>query len=145
MEEFGIDLDEVFKVIDTAEVLVIRFALLNDRLLLDARADADSGPPILKVVPRAGSLEERFKTIKQLRPSLPLPERILSFQWPRQIETLRSSGIWQRIEERCGADNHDDAGAMCAQAWRDLTAAERRLVTGAVMGGEGFHTLWERA
>lgn len=143
MEEFGIDLEEVFRVIDSAEVLVIRFALIDDRLLLDAREDEDEGP-ILKVVPRAGSLEERFKTIKQLRPSLPLPERILSFQWPRQIETLRSAGIWQRIEERCGAENHDDRGAMCAEAWRDLTAAERRLVTGAVRGGEGFHTLWER-
>ncbi|MEX2237452.1 MAG: hypothetical protein WEB00_07955 [Dehalococcoidia bacterium] len=142
MEEFGIDLEEVFRVIDTAEVLVIRFTLIDNRLLLDARDDADKGP-ILTVVPKATSLEERFRTIKKLRPGLPLPERIMSFQWPRQVGTLRNSGIWERLRERCAAGEADDE--MCARAWRELAGAERRLVELAISGGQGFQTIWERA
>jgi hypothetical protein len=144
MDEFGIDLEEVFKVIDTADVLVVRFALIDDRLLLDARGDSSQGP-ILKVVPKAGSLEERFRVIKKLRPGLPLPERIMSFQWPRKVDTLRASGIWQRIEERCGTADDPEIEAMCRDAWRELAGAEWNLVRGAITGEEGFQTLWTRS
>lgn len=143
MSDFGIDLEEVYRVIDTAQVLIVRFALIDKRLLLDARDDPALGP-ILRVVPKAGSVEERFRSIKKLRPALPLPERITSFHWPRHVDTLREAQIWQRIEERCGAERHDDAGAMCAAAWRDLVAAERDLVSSAIRGDEGFQTLWQQ-
>ena len=42
MDEFGMDLDEVMEVIDTAEVLVIRFAILDKRLLVDARHEREA-------------------------------------------------------------------------------------------------------
>ncbi len=44
MDEFGMDLDEVREVIDTAEVLVIRFAILEKRLLMDARHNEVEAP-----------------------------------------------------------------------------------------------------
>ncbi|MPZ22676.1 MAG: hypothetical protein GEU28_03855 [Dehalococcoidia bacterium] len=142
MEEFGIDLDEVFRVIDNAEVLVVRFALVDDRLLLDAREDGTGA--VLKVVPKAGSVEERFRTIKELRPGLPLPERIMSFQWPRGLQSFRAAGIWGRLERRCAAVASGDPGLMCDAAWKRLEGAERELVRGAIRGGEGFQTLWPR-
>ena len=66
-EEFGVDLDEVFKVIDAADVLVVRFHLIDKRLLVDFRRNANTGP-LVKVVPRAESVEDRFRSIKRLRP-----------------------------------------------------------------------------
>ncbi len=73
MDEFGMNLEEVREVIDTAEVLVIRFAILEKRLLLDARHNENEAP-LLQLVPKASSVEERFRSLKQLRPHFVLPD-----------------------------------------------------------------------
>ncbi len=99
MDDYGLDLDEVARVIDAAEVLVVRFAILDKRLLIDARKSETEGP-VIAVVPKASSVEERFKALKKLRPRLPLPEKIMSFMWPRQMETFLASGLWDKIEGR---------------------------------------------
>src|SRR5881398_1335572 len=78
--DYGIDLDEVRRVVDAAEVLVIRFSVTNRRLLVDARANKDEGP-MIKVVPQAHSAEERFRSVKMLRPRFRVPQRILTFHW----------------------------------------------------------------
>ncbi len=92
MDDYGLDMDEVARVIDTADVLIVRFAILDKRLLVDTRSDDHDGPHI-SVVDKAGSVEERFKSLKKLRPRFPLPEKIMSFMWPRHIETFRRSMV----------------------------------------------------
>ena len=72
------DVTEIGKVIDTADVLVIRFQILDERLLIDNRTNDVDGP-LIAVVPKAGSVEERFKSLKRLRPRFPLPDKITSF------------------------------------------------------------------
>ncbi|KKL62068.1 hypothetical protein LCGC14_2188920, partial [marine sediment metagenome] len=99
MDDYGLDLDEIARVIDSAEVLVIRFAILDRRLLVDTRTSETEGP-LIAVVPKANSVEERFKHLKKMRPRLPLPDKIMSFMWPRQMETFRASGLWDKIEGR---------------------------------------------
>src|SRR5438105_1267438 len=95
--DFGIDLDEIYQVIETAEVVIIRFQMPVDRrLLIDARS-ADGDPPVVRLVPRASSVEERFRSLKQLRPRLPLPDKIMSFQWPRHVRVLEEAGVWSRV------------------------------------------------
>src|SRR4030043_346807 len=109
MDDFGMNLDEVKGVIDTAEVLVIRFAILEKRLLMDAR-HSEKEAPLLQLVPKASSVEERFRSLKQLRPHFTLPDKIMSFTWPRHVETFRAAGLWQRIIERLDASGHPGAG-----------------------------------
>ncbi|MFN8583530.1 MAG: hypothetical protein U0163_21450 [Gemmatimonadaceae bacterium] len=141
--DFGIDLDDVFNVIDSAEVVVIRFSLIEKRLLVDARSsDVDS--PLIKLVPRVGSAEERFRNLRQLRPRFAAPEKILSFLWPRRVETLVDAGVWQRLVERLAA-NWRDAEAACAAAYRDLLEEERTEVRSAITGGPNYQVIWERA
>ena len=65
---FGIDLDEVRRVIDAAEVLIVRFALTERRLLVDRRTDDRFGP-LVKVVPPAANAQERFRSLKVMRPT----------------------------------------------------------------------------
>lgn len=142
--DFGIDLDEIFKVLDTADVLIIRFQLVDQRLLIDAR-HTELDPPLVKLVPRAGSVEERFRSLKQLRPRLPLPDKIMSFQWPRHVRLLADAGVWERIVARMTASGHPKMHEMCDNVWRELLIAERREEIAAIRGGEGFQTLWERA
>src|SRR3972149_3488150 len=102
MDDYGLDIEEETRVIDAAEVLVVRFAILDKRLLIDSRTNENEGPLIV-VVPKAGSVEERFKSLKKLRPRFPLPEKIMSFMWPRHIDTLRNSGVWGKIGRRMGS------------------------------------------
>lgn len=143
MDDYGLDLDEVGRVIDTAEVLVVRFALLDKRLLVDARVSPEEGP-LIAVVPKAESVEERFKSLKRMRPRFPLPDRIMSFVWPRQMETFRSAGLWDRIEARMVSLGGEEMLPRCRQAFQELLEAERAEVIAAIRGGETYQSLWER-
>ena len=141
--DFGLDLQEIMHVIDTAEVLVLRFAIIDKRLLVDTRHDSQDGP-LIRMVPRAGSVEERFRHLKELRPRFPLPERIMSFMWPRHIALLEKSGVWQRIVDRLVGEGHPEMAECCREAFDELTRQERVEVMAAIRGGRSYQSLWER-
>ncbi|MCL4241219.1 MAG: hypothetical protein KJ048_07680 [Dehalococcoidia bacterium] len=142
-DEFGVDLDEVFKVIDTADVLVVRFHLIDKRLLVDFRTRAGV-LPLMKIVPRAESVEDRFRSIKRLRPEFPLPEKVMSFHWPRSMPVLLTSGVWQHLVDRVSALGDDDTTETCGRTMEELVAMERREVFGAIRGADHYQTIWER-
>ena len=143
MDDYGLDMDEVAKVIDSAEVLVIRFAILDKRLLLDTRTNEQEGP-LIAIVTKAGSVEERFKSLKKMRPRFPLPDKIMSFMWPRQMETFRNSGLWQKIEARMVSLGGEEMGERCRHVYEELAREEKAEVMAAIRGGEGYQSLWER-
>jgi hypothetical protein len=143
MDDYGLDIDEVSRVINSADVLVIRFALLDKRLLIDARTNEHEGP-LIAVVPRAGSVEERFKSLKRMRPRFPLPGKIMSFMWPRHIETFRASGLWDIIESRMMSLGGEQMSERCRSVYEELAREEKAEVIAAIRGGEGYQSLWER-
>ncbi len=143
MDDYGLDIEEVTRVIDAAEVLVVRFAILDKRLLIDSRTNENEGPLIV-VVPKAGSVEERFKSLKKLRPRFPLPEKIMSFMWPRHIDTLRNSGVWDKISGRMVSLGGEDMTPRCEEVFKQLAMEEKTEVLQAIRGGEGYQSLWER-
>lgn len=144
MDDYGLDLDEVARVIAEAEVLVIRFAILDKRLLMDARTSETEGP-LIAIVPKASSVEERFKALKKMRPRLPLPDRIMSFMWPRQMETFRASGLWEKIEARMVSLGGEQTLAACKAVFDELEKEEKAEVMAAIRGGETYQSLWERS
>ena len=144
MDDYGLDIDEVTRVIDAADVLVVRFAIVDKRLLIDSRTNETEGPLIV-LVPKAGSVEERFKSLKKLRPRFPLPEKIMSFMWPRHIDTLRNSGVWDKISGRMVSLGGDDMTPRCEEVFQQLAMEEKAEVLQAIRGGEGYQSLWERA
>ena len=44
MDDFGLDIEEVTKVIESADVLVVRFAIVDKRLLIDTRTNGPGRP-----------------------------------------------------------------------------------------------------
>ena len=144
MDDYGLDLDEVARVIAAAEVLVVRFAILAKRLLIDARTSETEGP-VIAVVPKASSVEERFKALKKLRPRLPLPEKIMSFMWPRQMETFRDSGLWDKIEGRMVSLGGEQMLEVCKAVFEELEREEKAEVVAAIRGSETYQSLWERS
>ena len=140
-DDYGVDLDEILRVIDRAAVLIVRFDVLEPRLLVDFRADPPD-TPIIQLVDRVNSAEERFRHLKSLRPKLPLPERIMSFPWPRAAGAFEESGIWEKIEARLvslGAEQE-----RIDRIRQQLLDGERAVTVAAITGGEGFRTIWER-
>ena len=144
MDDYGLDIEEVTRVIDSADVLVVRFALLDKRLLVDSRTNEQEGP-IITLVPKATSVEERFKSLKKLRPRFPLPEKIMSFMWPRHVETLRNSGLWDKIQQRLVSLGGEPMAESCSKVYDQLMKEEKHEVLEAVRGGPGYQSLWERA
>jgi hypothetical protein len=141
--DFGFELEDILNVVDTADVLLARFQILDQRLLIDMRSSEADGP-MLTLVPRAGSAEERFRGLKRLRPRFPLPDRILSFQWPRDIVMLKTTGVWQHLCERLAERGMADAARRCEEVYQDLLRLEHQEVLGAVRGSEGYKTIWSR-
>jgi len=143
MDEFGMDLDEVMEVIGTAEVLVVRFTILDKRLLVDTRHDDVDGP-LVKLVPKASSVEDRFRSLRELRPRFPLPEKIVSFTWPRQVETFRVAGLWSCIVDRVTASGYTGVKEQCEAVFGELVEEEKAEVLTAIRGGPSYQSLWER-
>lgn len=142
-EEFGIDLEEIGRVIDEAEVFIVRFTKIDRRLLVDMRA-AEGDPPLIRIVPRVSSAQERYRYLREARPAMDLPDQITVFSWPRDIQTMRAVGLWGRIEDRLVRSGGAALAASCAEAFNDVLAGERAEIVAAILGGEGFETLWER-
>jgi hypothetical protein len=140
--DFAIDIDAIFEVIDKADVITIRFLILPERLLIDARCSESEGP-LIKAVPRAGSLEERFKSIKQLRPRFRLPEKITAIWWPKHVQELVTCGVWDRIVQRLTNAGFPQAAEHCQEILEELVRQEEQETINAI-AGKGYQHLWER-
>ena len=143
MDDFGVDLDEIARVIERADVLVMRFQVIEKRLLVDFRTSEAEGP-LIKAVPPASSVEERFRSLKELRPGFPLPERILSFMWPRGLGSFQEAGLLDMLQKRLISVGSEAVDGAVRESYAELLAEERETVRAAIRGGEGFQTIWER-
>lgn len=138
--EYHLDFDQILSTIRTADVVAFRFVTVPMRLLIDNRSN-ELDPPMVKLVPRVTSAEERFKSLKMLRPRFKLPNKISAIWWPRYISSLEDSGVWGAVAKRIGDAGFDEALAECASVLAELKRMEREEMTNAI-AGEGYRTLW---
>jgi hypothetical protein len=137
-DELGVDLSEILNVVNTAEVFVVMFHLFERRLLVDNRHTAED-PPLVRVVDRVRSSDERFRELMRLRPKLSSPERIIAFQWPRTVRTLVEAGVWQAIHDRLAGEGVPESTLLAVL--HELQWEERREEIKAVRGEEPYRTL----
>jgi hypothetical protein len=140
--DYILNLDEILHTVETAEVVRIRFGLLDKRLLIDNRFSEFEGP-MIKVVNRSGSSEESFRSLKRLRPRFPLPEKMTAIMWPKYVSTLQSTGVWNAILNRVDATGHADSRRQCEEVMSELLKLEKQEIRNAI-SGEGFQTVWQR-
>ncbi|HLF76820.1 MAG TPA: hypothetical protein VJB57_04960 [Dehalococcoidia bacterium] len=141
--DYVLNLDDILRTIDSADVVRIRFLLLDKRLLIDNRHNEFDGP-LIKVVNRAGSSEESFRNLKRLRPRFPLPDKMTAIWWPKYVNTLYSTGVWGAIKRRVADTGFTDSVRQCDEVLRELLALERQEIRNAI-SGEGFQTIWQRS
>jgi len=141
--DYVLNIDDILRTIETADVVRIRFLLLDKRLLIDNRCNEFEGP-LVKVVNRSGSSEESFRNLKRLRPRFPLPDKMTAIWWPKYVNTLYTTGIWGGIVRRIADTGFSDSLRQCDEVLRELLALERQEIRNAI-SGEGFQTIWQRS
>jgi hypothetical protein len=141
--DYVLNLDEILRTIDTAEVVRIRFLLLEKRLLIDNRCNEFDGP-LVRLVSRSGSREESFRNLKRLRPRFPLPDKMTQIWWPKYVNTLYTSGVWAALVKRVADTGFSESVNQCEEVFRELQALERTEIRNAI-SGEGFQTIWARS
>lgn len=139
----GLDIEGIGRVFDEAGVLIVRFHVISQRLLVDTRVSLEDSP-LIRLVPPVSSAEERYRYLQELRPSVPLPDQITVLSWPRYIEVMREAGLWQRLEQRLLELGGEGLARRCAEVFEEVRSAERAEVVAAILGGEGYESLWER-
>jgi hypothetical protein len=140
--EYELDFGEIIETLRTAEVVTVRFLTVSERLLIDNR-HSEVDPPLVKLVPRVRSAEERFRSLKQLRPRFHLPEKITSISWPKHVHSLVDQGVWSAIVERIAEAGSPQAAQQCEEVLEELLRLEQKEVRNAILG-EGYQSLWER-
>lgn len=138
--QYHLDLDEILKTVRKAEVITFRFVTVPDRLLIDNRF-TEIDAPMVRLVPRAASAEERFKSLKQLRPRFKLPNKISAIWWPRYVRSFDESGIWAAIIKRIEDNGFAAAAGECESLLEELKRKERTELGNAI-AGEGYRSLW---
>jgi hypothetical protein len=138
--EYRLDYGEILMTLRGAEVVLFRFVTVPDRLLVDFRTSATDGP-MLKVVPRAKDAEDRFRSLKMLRPRFRLPAKISAVWWPRYIDRLVDDGIWDALMNRVTSTEAPAASGNAQGVLEELRKLERAELANAI-GGDGYRTLW---
>ncbi len=141
--DFRVDVEEVCRAIDTGEIIALYFPLLRKTLLMDTRTTPLDGP-MIKVVPMAASPEDRYRELVRMRPRLPKPESISIVPWPKFVESLTRTGVWDRIARRYAEIGPAEIVRKCVACLDELRAVEREEVRRAITG-ENFETLWDAA
>jgi hypothetical protein len=140
--DYQFALDELLRLIRDQEVMLIRFVIVPKRLLFDARFSELEGP-VLKLVPRASSPQDRFRELRRLRPRFSLPERLTVIAWPKFVESLVTTGVWAEIEGRLGRSGFPGALQQAASILQELQSLERAERRNAIRG-DGYRSYWDR-
>jgi len=139
--DFRMDIDEIARNIQTAEVVCLYFPLLRKTLVADMRTDVED-PPVIRLLPMASSVEERFRSLRKLRPRFPQPQKVAVIPWPKYVDSLVRLGIWDKILERCAASGHPSSINACNEVLSELQSLERAELAAAITGDQ-YHTIWQ--
>ena len=140
--DFRINIEDMARQLDSAEVISIYLPFLRRTILIDARF-TDKVPPMVRLVAMAVSVEERTRVLRRLRPEFPKPKAIAVLPWPRYIESLIYLGLWPKILQRFAESGHKET----VRAWSRVIDRVQRLEAdelAAVIKGENYHTMWSR-
>lgn len=142
--DYNVDLEEIASTIRSHEVVVLRFVTVGQRLLLDFRCSDIDGPAVRLVGP-VKSVQERYANLRKIRPRFRDPEKIVMVYWPRFTRSLGETEAWREVNARLVDSGHPESVREAEQALAELVRLEHEHQKAAVLGAEGFKTLWSRS
>ncbi len=138
--DYRIDVSEVNRNIDSAEVIALYFPLLRKTLLMDLRTNEIDGA-LIRVVPMANTPEERFQSLVKMRPRFRKPDTIVIIPWPKYVASMVDLGIWDHIVRRYAETGSPSTVRDCERCLGELTRLEREEIHRAI-SGENYETIW---
>ena len=138
--DFDIDVQEVLKAVDSAEVISFFFPMLGKSLVIDMRFDVEN-EPLVRLMPQAGSLQERYRSIRRLRPQFPRPQSIAAIPWYRYVRSFHQLGILDRLRSRLVQSGLPRPVEVLNEAVEELKRLEKRELASAIRG-DSYQTIW---
>jgi len=138
--EYRIDVSEVNRNVDVAEVVALYFPLLRKTLLMDFRTNDVDGA-MIRVVPMANTPEERFQSLVKMRPRFRKPDSITIIPWPRYVQSIADLGIWDHVVRRYADTGSPEIVRECEKCFGELVKLEREEIARAITG-ENYETMW---
>jgi predicted dienelactone hydrolase len=138
-----VDFDQLADAVDEGDVIVVGFEMTPQRLLIDLRPD-DHSPPLIELVEPLGGAHERYAWLGERRPGVPLPDSFVFFVWPHSVRMLEASPLFERSRARFQVEQGLDVSEDLAAVLGDLEEREREDLRRALIGGEGYETIWSR-
>ncbi len=142
-QDYTLDLAEVRRSLEAAEVISIYFPMVRKTLLLDTRSSPHD-PPMVRVVPMTNTVEERFRELRRLRPRFTRPETLTVIPWMKYVGSLKRLGVWEAIVDRMVRAGGPAYGAKCDVCYQELLEEERAEVRRALTG-ENYESLWDQS
>ena len=97
---------------------------------------------MVKIVDMVATPEERFRSLRRLRPRFPKPESLTLIPWPKYVQSLVSLGMWEHVVARFVNLGFPDTVRECEACLEELTALEKEEIRRA-LSGENYKSLWE--
>ena len=139
----GLNLSELIDAIAQEDVLIVRFQNFEERLLLDMRLGEDE-QPLVRMVGPVSSAEERYAELREIRPEVALPERIMVVPWPRSFSEMERLGLWDEISARIMRVAGDSGTSLIGGLHTEINRLEMLELAAIIRGDIGYETLWER-
>ena len=135
-------LNQVLAAIAEADVVSIFLPLLRRAIVIDLRHDVGV-PPMVKVMPQAGSMEDRIAGIERQRPELGKIRSILGIPWLKSVRNLQEEGVTDRLVRRLieSGMSPDEAERALRRSINALWNIERMAFV-SLIKGDGYKTIW---
>jgi hypothetical protein len=134
--------ERIIEAIREGDVVCIFFPRLGKTLILDLRQSIET-PPAIMVDNMVSNARERLESLQRMRPEFPMPDEVRLAPWVGFIRSLRETGVYDAMIERCEQTGNREVVQECRDAFVELERIERRLVR-AIIRGDTTRTIWQR-
>ena len=139
-ENFVSDIGELMQIIEDSDLLVLHFPTLGKALVVDPRFN-DSSAPIIRLLPVASPSAHLVKSYRRFRSGFPKIKKMSLIPWFGFVQSLKSSGVWEKIEQRCSQGSFPNTMQELDSAIHSLETLQATELKNAIIS-EKYHTIW---
>ncbi|MGK2964680.1 MAG: hypothetical protein ACSLFM_03645 [Tepidiformaceae bacterium] len=140
--DYSIDLAELQRQVESADVVCIFFPLLRQTLVLDNRS-SDVDEPMVRLAPMVANSQERLEWLESVRPRFGRPETMVLTPWPKSVSMFRDSGVLEMVTAHFESVGAPAAARNTESAFAELAGDERKDLRSAIVG-DNYRTMWSR-
>ncbi|MQG19021.1 MAG: hypothetical protein FI687_04530 [SAR202 cluster bacterium] len=139
-ENFVSDINDLMQIIEDSDLLVLHFPTLGKALVIDPRF-SESSTPIIRLLPAGTPTAHLVKSYRRFRSGFPKVKKMSLIPWFGFVQSLKTSGVWEKIEQRCFQANFPGTKTELDSAIKELESLQIIELKNAI-GSKKYHTIW---